>query len=656
VRVCKKGATGCWIEKLQSCFSFHHLDVDSNNINNMGVGDASIPSSERPELGSVNIPLGEYPSTSNNASVDAKGVAEDIVSRLNNALEKKDSAAAAALFLTDDSYLRDHLALSWEFRTIKGRSKIQSYLDESPLQLQSVKVDSSGGFRSPKYGAIDAWGDVNGIVFFFTFETAIGRGEGVVNLAEESDGWKIFTLYTVLKELKGHEEPLHGRRTRGVKHGGDPNRKNWAERREAEKNDIDPRVLVIGAGQGGLTVAARLKMLNVPTLIVDSNERVGDNWRKRYRQLVLHDPVWYDHMPYLPFPPHWPVFTPKDKLAEWFEAYVNILELVVWNSTTLTSTAWDDSAKQWTVTVERRTPSGTTSRTLHPKHVVFATGHSGKPNIPAIPGMDSFAGSNLCHSSAHPGAQPNSAGKSAIVVGACNSAHDIAQDFHEKGYNVTMVQRSTTCVISSTAITDIGLAGLYDETSPPTDDADVFNWSIPSALMKAQQIKLTRKQGEHDKELLDGLRAAGFGLDRGPMDSGLMIKYFQRGGGYYIDVGASSLIASGAIRVAHGHGIARVLPEGIELADDKKTVLPADEIVFATGYQNMRTSAQDVFGDEVAARVRDSWGFNEEGEFRTMWQGSGQEGLWFMGGNLALARYFSRLLALQIMAREVGLV
>jgi cation diffusion facilitator CzcD-associated flavoprotein CzcO len=622
----------------------------------MGVGDTSIPSSERPELGSVNIPLGEYPATSTNASVDAKGVAEDIVARLNNALEKKDHASVASLFLADNSYWRDHLALSWEFRTVKGRHSIQSYLDASPLRLQNVKADSSGGFRSPNYGPIDAWGDVHGIVFFFTFETTVGRGEGVINLAEESDGWRIFTLYTALKELKGHEEPTGGRRSRGVKHGGDPNRKNWAERREAEKNDIDPRVLVIGAGQGGLTVGARLKMLNVPTLIIDSNERVGDNWRKRYRQLVLHDPVWYDHMPYLPFPPHWPVFTPKDKLAEWFEAYVNILELVVWTSTTLTSTAWDDTAKQWTVTVERRTPSGTETRTLHPKHVVFATGHSGKPNMPAIPGIDSFSGTNLCHSSAHPGANPAHAGKNAIVVGACNSAHDIAQDFYEKGYNVTIVQRSTTCVVSSTSITDIGLAGLYDETAPPTADADLMFWSIPSALLKAQQIKLTRKQADADAALLDGLKRAGFGLDSGPMGAGLLAKYFQRGGGYYIDVGASSLIASGAIRVAHGHGIARVLPQGIQLSDPAGTVLPADEVVFATGYQNMRTAAAEVFGEEVGAKVKDSWGFNDEGEFRTMWQGSGHEGLWFMGGNLALARYYSALLALRIKGVEVGLV
>jgi len=620
----------------------------------MGVGDASIPSSERPELGSVNIPLGEYPESSKNETVDADKETEDIVAKINQALSSGKNDAIARLFLQDKSYWRDHLALTWDFRTAKGSPDIKKLLDEAKVQLTKVEVDKSSTFRAPTFKPIDAFGDVNGIVSFINFETGIGRGNGVINLAEENGEWKIFTIYTALKELKGYEEPVGHRRARGVKHGGDPARKNWKERRAAEKEDIDPKVLIIGAGQGGLTAAARLKMLNVPALIIDSNERVGDNWRKRYHQLVLHDPVWYDHMPYIPFPPHWPVFTPKDKLAEFFEAYVNLLELNAWTSTKIQSTKWDETGKRWTVEVHRRNADGTTSdHTLHPRHIVLATGHSGKPNMPNIQGIDQFKGDNLCHSSAHPGANPFSKGKKAVVVGCCNSGHDIAQDFYEKGYDITIVQRSTTCVISSASITDIGLKGLYDEDAPPVDDSDTFLYSMPGALMKAQQVKVTKMQAEHDKELLEGLEKAGFKTDSGPMGAGLLMKYFQRGGGYYIDVGASSLIADRKIAVKQGQEITSVLPNGLQFADGSK--LEADEIVFATGYQNMRTQARGLFGDEVADKVGDVWGFNEEGEFRTMWQRSGHDGLWFMGGNLALSRYFSRMLALQIKGVEEGL-
>ncbi|KAF2268678.1 FAD/NAD(P)-binding domain-containing protein [Lojkania enalia] len=623
----------------------------------MGAHDGPGPSSQRVEPGSVNIPLAEFPASSQSTSVDTAKVANDIIKKFNEALSKKDYSGLSTLFLEDNSWLRDHLALTWELHTVKGRDNILQFLKSSTVPLTKLEIDTSAAFRGPKFGPIDAWGDVKGIQFYTKFETGVGRGKGLIKLAEEGGQWKIFTIFTTLQELKGFEEPTGHRRAKGVQHGGNPDRKNWKETREAEANfeGSDPKVLIIGAGQGGLTAAARLQMLKIPALVIDSNERVGDNWRKRYHQLVLHDPVWYDHMPYVPFPAHWPVFTPKDKLAEFFESYVKLLELNVWTSTLLKSTSWDESKQQWTVLLERKKPDGTTeTRTFHPRHIIQCTGHSGKKNFPAIKGMDSFAGKRLCHSSEFPGASPNSQGKKAIVVGSCNSGHDIAQDFYEKGYDITMVQRSTTCVISSASITDIALKGLYDEDGPPVEDADISLWGMPSALFKTQQVKVTKKQNDADKQILDGLRKAGFGVDKGPMDSGLLMKYYQRGGGYYIDVGASQLIVDGKIKMKQGVEIAQVLPNGLEFADGTK--LEGDEIVFATGYQNMRTEARSIFGDEVADRVGDVWGLNAEGEFRTMWQRSGHPGLWFHGGNLAISRYYSRVLALQIKAIEEGLL
>lgn len=395
-------------------------------------------------------------------------------------------------------------------------------------------------------------------------------------------------------------------------------------------------------------------MLGVDTLMIDANARVGDNWRKRYRQLVLHDPVWYDHMPYLNFPAHWPIFTPKDKLAGFFEAYVELLELDVWTSTTLTSPTWDEREQRWNVTLHRIQEDGTvTNRVIHPKHIIQASGHSGKKNFPKMKGLSDFQGDRLCHSSDFTGAKEGR-GKKAIVVGSCNSGHDIAQDFYEKGYDVTMVQRSTTCVVSSKAIVDIALKGLYDEDGPPVDDADLWLHGLPMELFKAQQIKVAKKQAEQDRDLLTGLEKAGFRLDRGPSETGLFLKYFQRGGGYYIDVGASQLIIDGKIKIKQGQEITEVLPHGLRFADGSE--LEADEIVFATGYQNMKSQAELIFGRAVSDRVNSVWGFNEEGEFRTMWQQSGHPGFWFTGGNLAAARYYSRILALQIKAVDEGML
>lgn len=407
-----------------------------------------------------------------------------------------------------------------------------------------------------------------------------------------------------------------------------------------------------GAGQSGLALAARLKMQNVDALIVDKQKRVGDNWRNRYRRLVLHDPVWLDHLPYVNFPDHWPIYTPKDKLADFFEAYVSMLELNVWLRTEMVSSEWDETKQQWTVTVERQVGTDKTeTRTFHPRHLVQATGHSGKKNFPKVKGMDDFNG-RLCHSSDFRGATPGSKGKRAIVIGSCNSGHDIAQDFYDNGYDVTMVQRSTTCIVSTKNISDIFLYPLYSEIGPPVEDADVMLMGMPTPLHKAINVEANRISIEADKEILQGLLKAGFKVDKGPDGAGLFYKYFQRGGGYYIDVGTSRVIAEGGIRIKNGSEPSEVTATGVRFADGD--FLEADEVVFATGYQNMRTQARAMFGDGVADKVGDVWGLTEEGEFRTMWQRSGHPGFWFMGGNLLLSRYNSLLLALQIKALETG--
>ncbi|KAK2071367.1 hypothetical protein P8C59_005796 [Phyllachora maydis] len=628
----------------------------------------AVLSSQRCEPGSRNVQACAWPaSAEKDKPLDVKAVAGGLVAKFNDALEKRDYKLLADLFV-EDGYWRDHLALSWALHTLKGRDKMQGHLQQLPgTRLQRVEVDDSSAWRAPTLVNFSpSERQVVGMQVYTTLQLSDGTGRGLARLVERDGQWKIWTLFTTRESLAGHEEPSQRSRPVGVDHGGQPGRKNWLDRRtdEAEFGTAEPAVLIVGAGQAGLTVHARLKMLNVPALIVEANDRIGDNWRKRYHQLVLHDPVWYDHLPYLPFPEHWPVFTPKDKLAEWFECYAKALELNVWMRSAVTSSTWDDATQTWTVTVARTRPDGTAeTRTLHPKHLIQATGHAGKKHMPAIPGRDTFAGL-LCHSADFPGARPHdddSGGggggrrrqKKAVVVGACNSSHDICQDLYEHGYDVTMVQRSTTCVVTSTAATDIMLGGLYAEGGPPVEDADLWLWAWPAEAFKTMQLDLTARQVAADKPLLQGLERAGFQLDYGPDDAGLFIKYLQRGGGYYFDVGASQLIIDGKIKVRQGQDVAAVVPQGVQLADG--SVLEADEIVFATGFENMRTQCRLLFGDAVADRVGDVWGYDDEGEVRALWRDTGHAGFWFHGGNLALCRYYSRILALQIAARLDGL-
>lgn len=360
-------------------------------------------------------------------------------------------------------------------------------------------------------------------------------------------------------------------------------------------------------------MAARLQSLNMSSLLIDKNARIGDNWRSRYRTLVTHDPVQYTHMYGLPFPSTWPLFTPKDKLGDWFEAYASLMELNVWTSTKIESVEYSDSDKKWTVIVNNPIHG---KRTLTSSYLVFCTGHAGEPMIPTFPGQKTFKGT-VYHGSQHQDATQNTAsvaGKNVVVVGTGNSGHDIAQNYYEAGAaQVTMLQRRGTYVIQASKGLFMLHEGLYDETGPPIEDADVYGQSLPIAVQFALNVGLTERIKAAEKENIEGLEKAGFKLDFGHDGSGIYRKYITRGGGYYIDVGASQLIIDGKIKVVQS-------PEGIQGFDDENLILgdgrklPADIVVLATGYDNMRTTARKVLGDKIADRAKDVWDLDEEGE------------------------------------------
>jgi len=397
----------------------------------------------------------------------------------------------------------------------------------------------------------------------------------------------------------------------------------------------------------------------VPAIIIDTNERPGDSWRRRYKSLCLHDPVWYDHLPYLKFPDTWPVFAPKDKIGDWLEMYTRVMELNYWTRSTCKSARYDEAKGEWTVIVDRDGEEVT----LHPRELVLATGMSGKANVPNFPGMDRFKGEQH-HSSQHPGPDAY-AGKKVVIVGSNNSAHDIAAALWEHDADVTMIQRSSTHIVKSDSLMEIGLGALYSEEAVAggmtTEKADLIFASLPYKIMHQWQIPLYNQIRERDAEFYAGLEKAGFKLDFGDDDSGLFMKYLRRGSGYYIDVGASQLIIDGKIKLAHGQ-LAEITETGVLL--DSGEELPADLIVYATGYGSMNGWAADLIGQDVADRVGKCWGLGSgttkdpgpwEGEQRNMWKPTQQPGLWFHGGNLHQSRHYSLYLALQLKARAEGL-
>ena len=564
------------------------------------------------------------------------------------ALEAGDIEAAANLF-AEDCYWRDLLTFTWNIKTMEGQAAIREVVKATLSTAQPSHWRLSGD-ASTDEGTIEAW---------FSFETAVARGEGILRL---KDG-RCRTLFTAMSELKGFEEQKGPARPLGIRHKADPKRETWAEARAREARDLgvheQPYCLVIGGGQGGIMLGARLRQLGVPALVIEKNARAGDSWRNRYRSLVLHDPVWYDHLPYIPFPENWPVFTPKDKMGDWLEMYTRVMELNYWVATKCISAAYDEAEKVWTVVVDRVGQR----ITLKPKHIVFATGAYGPPRQIALPGAGSFKG-ELLHSSQYSTGE-KFRGKRVAVIGAASSGHDVSVDLWEAGAKVTMVQRSPTTVVKSDTLMDVGFE-IFSEKALArgitTDKADMIVASTPFALVPKGQRALYDVIRARDADFYKRLSDSGFAIDFGEDETGLLMKAYRTGSGYYIDVGACELILNGEIKVKSGVGIKSLTPSGILFEDGSE--LEVDAIVCCTGYQSMNETVAGIVSREVADKVGPCWGLGSgvkgdpgpwQGELRNMWKPTAQEALWFHGGNLALSRFYSKYVALQLKARMEGI-
>ncbi|KAF8838512.1 FAD/NAD(P)-binding domain-containing protein [Paxillus ammoniavirescens] len=271
--------------------------------------------------------------------------------------------------------------------------------------------------------------------------------------------------------------------------------------------------------------------------------------------------------------------------------------------------------------------------------------------MPDLPGKSDFKGEAV-HSSQFTSAA-NYIGKKAVVVGACNSGHDIAQDFFNHGVDITMHQRSSTFVMSVAAVAEF--LGVYFKEGFPTDLADVHSASLPNATVRRIRQRIVPFTAETtDKAIFDGLAKVGFKTNLGPYGAGLISLLYDRSGGYYVDTGTSQHIIDGDIKIKSGGSIERFTETGLKFADGSE--LEADIIVFATGYGDPRDSMRAICGPEVADKVVPLWRLDEEGQSSGVWRYSGHDGLWFGVGDLASSRFHSLHLAMQIKAIEAGML
>lgn len=576
--------------------------------------------------------------------LDAVGVERVFANWLEHfttALVNGDAAALRDILAANVSW-RDFMAFSWDFDHALDR-------DETAERLATLAKE-----RSAENFAVSAeqrpFLDKDVVNGFFDFTTDDRLDRGYVRLTPDGSGWVAEVLQTQVVHLRDFPERTRHHRAEGKVYGIVPNRTRWSDdrHREAAFEDTDPAVLILGAGHNGLSLAARLGVLDVPTLVIDKRERVGDAWRKRYASLALHSTVYGDHLPYLPLPVSWPAHTPRDKFADWLETYVKSLDLNVWTSSTFIGGHYDEDEQRWTVHIQREDGS---VRTMHPRHFIVAGGFFGPPRIPEIPGLESFQGLHVHSDEFQDGA--NFAGKKALVIGSGVSGHELAHDLWEHGADVTMVQRSSTYVVTYDSYHKYWSTLFTEDMTLDPDFADQMAYALPRERTRAVNQRLVKLAAEDDRELLDALQGQGFQLNWGPDGAGIIGARMSGKDSYQIDIGASQLIADGRVQLKQGVEVAEIR-DGHTVVFTDRTTMHADLIVFATGYQQFWDHIKPTLG-AAAHKIDEAYQGSADVEYESTWRRTAQPGLWFATGFIRMARFYSRFTALMIKAIEEGI-
>jgi len=579
----------------------------------------------------------------------AAQLATDWLAAFESALGRRDAAALGKLFRAESDW-RDVLALSGSIGTVSDRAPLATALLAGLVRAGATDFAIDANREPPRDVARAGEDCVEAIL---SFRTAVGRASALVRWrradcrAGSAEAW---TLLTALESLTGHEEDDILARTEEPPFERAFHGPNWLDRRAVAQryDDRDPAVLIVGGGQAGVTAAARFRALSIEALVVDRMARVGDNWRKRYHGLRLHNQKHSNHFPYLPFPRPWPRYIPKDKIANWIESYVETMEIDFWTSTGFEGATRDEATGRW---IARLRLADGRERIVRPRHIVMATSVSGTPNLPEIPTLDRFAGTVVHSSKFGDGAAWK--GKNAFVFGTGTSGHDIAQDLHGNGALTTIVQRSPTLIANVEPSAQL-YDGVYYGAGPTLEDRDLINVSVPLRMMKRAHRLLTDEARRHDAPLLEALEKVGFRLEFGEDGTGWPLKYRTRGGGYYFNVGCSDLVARREIGLVQYADIAAFEAGGARMKDG--TTRPIDLIVLATGYKGQAHLVGELFGPAMAAKVGPVWGFDTPTqELCNMWRPTPQAGLWFTGGSFAQCRTYSKYLALAIKAAEEGI-
>lgn len=541
---------------------------------------------------------GQLPEGTVPEDTDKARIAQDSV-KLLNSLQESDLHANATW--------RDLLSITGYYRTFYGPGKffttfqaLSQRTTRSPFTLKH-----HANPRIAKSGPDCSWLDVD-----IVFTTKLGELEancmGTVSVIPDTESrWLVWMLRTWVEDFKGYghpDRPLSGaisRITNGVKNGD----------HQTGIEEFD--AAVIGGGQAGLSTAGRLQALRVRYVLLERHPEIGDTWAKRYDSLRWHTSKEYGVLPFgHTFPASDDYSLPSKRIAAGHKAWSEKYGINARTNSLVEYARWDHGSRKWTI--RAKTKTGVTTYEVGSLVLCIGPGHA-KPILPSWAAQDrvnysGFKGTIMHAFDGYVSAKAW-AGKRGVVIGTANTAHDVAEDMANVGMTTTMVQRNPTFVFPAEWLHGAEDVHYREDTS--SEEADKESFTYPNKILREMINRAVWSGIKAFPDRFDALERAGFKLDRyGDTYDNLYVRF----GGHYVDIGASSRIAKGEIKVK-GEPVRCLTEDGLLFEDGKE--IGADLIVLATGFDHVfRRDAARIIGQEAADQMDEYWGVDAEGEIR----------------------------------------
>lgn len=607
---------------------------------------------------------GELPKGCLPPSIDLAMVARQALDLINNLGPES---------LTSNAIWRDLLAFTGYYRTFYSDCSVFETFKKLSEQRKCSSFDLLGQ-REARVVSVDkqcSWVDVD-VTFRVQHGSLRAECMGTISvvLSDATGTWKIWMLRTWLERFADHGDPdTFKPRLNGIHQ---PTRQaTLAEQTRNGEGEQEFDVVIVGGGQCGLSVAGRLQALGVSYVLLEKHNRIGENWTSKYQSLKWHTTKEYGNLPFgHTFPTGDPYIMPGPRIAAGFKAWSERYDLNIRTNTQVESAVWNPRQELWTVASSSPSAAGKTRLTTA-RHLILAIGTGqASPAYPswATPEKVRLSGFNgtIQHSFAGYHSPEPWAGKRGIVIGTANTGHDIAEDMANVGMDTTIVQRNPTFVFPAEWLQRAQDRNFNAETDPADGDRQSFTY--PMKIMREMANRAIWPLIAANHERFDALERAGFMLDRfGDVCDNLYVRM----GGHYVDTGASARIVKGEIKVKTAS--VKCLGQDALIFDDGIAV-GVDLIVLCTGFNHdFRQDAARIVGQDVADQMDDFWGIDAEGELRGNAKPAGRKSLslhrfrergdlliladanlWYIGGGVQMARFFSRFLSLQIQAAVVG--